>query len=357
MQLTDEEVSQIEQPIVAAKEAQRRQRQEEERIKQKQQFKSITTKKTISRRKFLERAVLGGGGLVALAVREFFNPSTEITPSNTKITPDTTITPSPSPKPISLEKFKFEVVTDNGITLDMVSIPGCSFKMGSPPGEKGRTNDESPQHTVNVPDFFMSRFEVTQEQYQQVMGKNPSYFNGDKHPVEKVPWNDAVEFCKKLSQKTGRTYRLPSEAEWEYACRAGTTTPFHFGNNITGDLANYDASMIFANEFKGELREETTPVGQFPPNSFGLYDMHGNVWEWCLDDWHSDYEDARTDGRSYLDNENDNLYQKQGNAILRGGSWNNTPGSCRSASRYFNGWRVGINGSLGFRVACVSGEF
>ncbi len=156
----------------------------------------------------------------------------------------------------------------------MVSIPGGSFKMGSPA-------NETPQHDVTVPAFFMGKFEVTQEQYQQVMGKNPSHCEGYKRPIEMVSCNDAVEFCKKLSQKTGRTYRLPSEAEWEYACRAGTTTPFHFGETITDELANYHASKTHASEPKGEYRKQTTPVGEFPPNAFGLYDMHGNVWEWC----------------------------------------------------------------------------
>ena len=156
-----------------------------------------------------------------------------------------------------------------------------------------------------------------------------------------------MEYCKKLSQKTRRTYRLPSEAEWEYACRAGTTTPFHFGNNITGDLANYDASMIFANEFKGELREETTPVGQFPPNSFGLYDMHGNVWEWCLDNWHDSYQGATTDGSAWIEaDDNENNHR-----VLRGGSWYSLPSDCRSANRYSYDSNLD-NYNIGLRVVC-----
>mgnify|MGYP001793934236 CR=1 FL=1 len=263
----------------------------------------------------------------------------------------------------------------SGIELEMVYIPDGTFIMGAPEDEEGSRDSERPQHEVTVPSFFMGKYPVTQAQLKAVaklpqvereLKEDPSSFKGDNRPVEQVSWYDAVEFCARLSNHTGREYRLPSEAEWEYACRAGTTTPFHFGETITTDLANYDGTDdkdgkwlgSYGRGPKGIYREETTPVGSFEvANDFGLYDMHGNVWEWCLDDWHSDYEDARTDGRSYLDNENDNLYQKQGNAILRGGSWNNTPGSCRSASRYFNGWRVGINGSLGFRVACVSGEF
>ena len=121
---------------------------------------------------------------------------------------------------------------------------------------------------------------------------NPSYFKGEKRPVEKVSWDEAVEFCKKLSQKTGKTYRLPSEAEWEYACRAGTTTPFYFGETITPDLVNYNGNYPYGSAPKGEYREQTTDVGKFPPNSFGLYDMHGNVWEWCEDVYNANYIDA-----------------------------------------------------------------
>jgi formylglycine-generating enzyme required for sulfatase activity/uncharacterized caspase-like protein len=237
----------------------------------------------------------------------------------------------------------------NGVTLEMVSIPAGSFKMGLPPGETGGSEYEGPQHTVNVPSFFMGKFEVTQEQYQQVMGENPSYFQGAKRPVEKVSWNDAVEFCKKLSQKTGRIYRLPSEAEWEYACRAGTTTLFHFGETITTELANYDGNYhTYASAPKGKYREQTTEVGIFPPNAFGLYDMHGNVWEWCADTWHHSYEGAPVDGKAWIDN--DKKYR-----VLRGGCWYNDPGYCRSAFRY-NELRDGLNLRIGFRVVCAFGR-
>jgi formylglycine-generating enzyme required for sulfatase activity len=133
----------------------------------------------------------------------------------------------------------------------------------------------------------MGKYEVTQAQYQAIMGNNPSNFKGEKRPVEQVSWNDAVKFCEELSKKTGRAYRLPSEAEWEYAARAGTDTPFHFGETITTDLANYNGNFTYASAPKGEYRKETTDVGIFPPNSFGLYDMCGNVWEWCLDKYHN----------------------------------------------------------------------
>ncbi|OBQ23974.1 MAG: peptidase C14 [Anabaena sp. WA113] len=232
----------------------------------------------------------------------------------------------------------------NNITLEMVQIPGGSFMMGSLESEKGRTQDESPQHQVNVPAFSMGKFVVTQEQYQQIMGNNPSSFSGAKRPVERVSWNNAVKFCQKLSQKTGREYRLPSEAEWEYACRAGTTTPFHFGETITTDLANYNGTYTYASEPKGKYLQQTTDVGSFPPNAFGLYDMHGNVWEWCQDDWHNNYIDAPKDGSGWT--------SRSGNTkLLRGGSWYSNPGNCRSAYRDSNSLDD-LSYNIGFRVVC-----
>ncbi|MFN7518836.1 MAG: SUMF1/EgtB/PvdO family nonheme iron enzyme [Dolichospermum sp.] len=236
----------------------------------------------------------------------------------------------------------------NNITLEMVQIPGGSFMMGSPASEKGRTQDESPQHQVNVPGFSMGKFVVTQEQYQQIMGNNPSGFSGAKRPVEQVSWNNAVDFCQKLSQQTGREYRLPSEAEWEYACRGGTTTPFHFWETITTELANYKGTYTYASEPKGKYLQKTTDVGSFPPNAFGLYDMHGNVWEWCQDDWHDNYIDAPKDGSVWTS-------RSGNNKVMRGGSWSNYPGYCRSAYRIYSGLD---NDSIlvGFRVVCVVGR-
>lgn len=236
----------------------------------------------------------------------------------------------------------FTQYLDNSVTLEMVLIPAGSFKMGSPPSENNRKSNEEPQHTLKMPTFFMSKFAITQEQYEQVMGNNPSELKGMKRPVEQVSWNDAVGFCKVLSQKTGRTYRLPSEAEWEYACRAGTAMPFHFGETITTDLANYNGERTYASGSKGENRQQTTEVGSFSPNAFGLYDMHGNVWEWCEDTWHDNYIGAPTDGSPWINN-NDTRY------LLRGGSWFDSPDVCRSANRHQD--PAGhVNNRYGFRV-------
>ncbi|HIK12223.1 MAG TPA: SUMF1/EgtB/PvdO family nonheme iron enzyme [Oscillatoriaceae cyanobacterium M33_DOE_052] len=232
----------------------------------------------------------------------------------------------------------------NGIFLDMVAIPGGKFQMGTPNSEPERSDAESPQHQVTVPSFYMAKYPITQAQYQAIMGQNPSHFKGSDLPVENVSWNNAIEFCQKLAQKTGQAYRLPSEAEWEYACRAGTTTPFHFGDTITTDLANYDGNQTYGNGPKGEYRQKTTPVGTFPPNAFGLYDMHGNVWEWCQDVWHENYDNAPTDGSAWETGGESNL------RVLRGGSWVNFPRNCRSGRRY---WDVLVDwlNYFGFRVA------
>ncbi|MFM6156880.1 MAG: formylglycine-generating enzyme family protein, partial [Sphaerospermopsis kisseleviana] len=229
---------------------------------------------------------------------------------------------------------QFTEQLNNEIKLEMVSIPGDTFMMGSPPQELERRNSESPQHTVTVQPFFMGKYQVTQAQWRFVaelpqvnreLNPDPANFKGDNRPVERVSWYDAVEFCTRLSNYTKRPYSLPSEAQWEYACRAGTTTPFHFGETITTDLANYDGDYIYGDGVKGVYRQETTEVGSFGvANNFGLYDMHGNVWEWCLDDWHDNYKGAPTDGSAWFD-ENTNLFDKSKPALLRGGSWDSNP--------------------------------
>jgi len=234
----------------------------------------------------------------------------------------------------------------NNITLEMVYIPGGSFLMGAPINEQGSSNDEYPQHPVSIKPFWMSKFPITQAQWQAMMGKNPSTFQGANRPVEQVSWHDAINFCQRLSEKTGQKYELPSEAQWEYACRAGTTTPFHFGQTITTQLANYDGNETYASEAKGVYRQQTTEVGRFSPNAFGLYDMHGNIGEWCADLWHDNYQNAPTDG---------SVWEKGGeNALrlIRGGSWNDTPDDCRSAYR---SWYTSTskNDLVSFRVIAM----
>jgi len=224
----------------------------------------------------------------------------------------------------------------SGVILEMVAIPGGTFLMGSPENEEGRYDSESPQHEVTVQPFYMSKYPITQNQYQAIMGKNPSRFKGGNRPVEKVSWYDAVEFCQKLSQKTGKNYKLPSESQWEYACRAGTTTLFHFGETITSELVNYKAPQ-------GKYRKQTTDVGSFFPNAFGLYDMHGNLWEWCQDVWHDNYEGAPTDSSAWESEEKSNV------RLLRGGSWSYHSWDCRCARRNCS-IAGGLNGNGGFRI-------
>ncbi|MGL5058671.1 MAG: SUMF1/EgtB/PvdO family nonheme iron enzyme [Microcoleus sp.] len=240
-----------------------------------------------------------------------------------------------------------------GIILDMVAIPGGSFLMGSPNTEAEREQDEGPLRTVNVAPFFMGKYQVTQAQWRAVSGlpkvkidlnPNPSKFQGDNLPVDRVNWYEAVEFCARLSQLTRRNYRLPSEAEWEYACRAGTKTPFYFGETVTPDLANYDGNYVYASGLKGIYRKKTIAVGSFPANNFGLYDMHGNVWEWCQDIWHDNYQGAPMDGTAWETGGDDNR------RLLRGGSWFDNTAHCRSAVRFGNAAGYSLNYG-GFRVA------
>ena len=260
------------------------------------------------------------------------------------------------------------------ITLEMVAIPGGTFTMGTEDEEIERLvkklrwegfRRERPQHEVTIKPFDLGKYPITQAQWKAIadrqdlkvekdLNHNPASSkdrsDSDRRPVEKVNWYDAVEFCARLSKLTGGEYRLPSEAEWEYACRAGTTTPFYFGETITGELANYCASNTYAEQAKGEYRPDTTPVGQFPPNAFGLYDMHGNVWEWCADTFHGNYDGAPTDGSVWVQNGNDN------SSPLRGGSWFDNPYYCRSACRLNYLRRDFGYYHVGFRVVCGAGR-
>ena len=234
--------------------------------------------------------------------------------------------------------------------LEMVKIPAGSFAMGTEETEvihfctEYGTNwfkNEMPQHRVNLQEFYLGKYPITQEQYQAIMGNNPSHFKDNpKNPVENVSWNDAQEFCQKLSEKTGKKYRLPSEAEWEYACRAGTETHYYFGDN-QGFLKEY----AWYGDNSGS---KPHPVGQKKPNDWGLYDMHGNVWEWCEDGGHENYENAPTDGTAWDEN-----HSVTNMRILRGGFWGHYPSDCRSAIRLLRD--IDIDADLrdfilGFRV-------
>jgi formylglycine-generating enzyme required for sulfatase activity len=284
-------------------------------------------------------------------------------------TPQPTPTPSPQPSPQptpapEIQPAAQPIATPERIVVpEMVRINGGTFTMGSFASEVGRAADrEGPQHRVTVSSFYMGKYPVTQKEYQEVMGTNPSNFKGDNLPVETVSWYDAVNYCNRLSQREGLTpaytingtnvtwnsnangYRLPTEAEWEYACRAGTTTPFSTGNNITTSQANYNGNYPYDNNAKGTYREKTTAVGSFSQNPWGLYDMHGNVYEWCWD-WYDAYKpDAQTDPRGA---------SSGSGRVIRGGGWfSNAPllrsayrGSNTPSSRYNNiGFRLVRNG-------------
>jgi formylglycine-generating enzyme required for sulfatase activity len=215
--------------------------------------------------------------------------------------------------------------------IKFVFIPAGEFQMGSPDGEAGRSSDEGPVHRVVIAQpFWLGQFEVTQAQWEAVMGANPSFFkNCPQCPVEGVSWDDCQEFIRRLNAKNdGNAYALPTEAEWEYACRAGTTGPFSFGATITPDQVNYDGNYPYGKAAKGVYRGKTIPVGSLNrPNAWGLHDMHGNVFEWCQDRYHENYNGAPTDGRAW-EQGSDN------GRVVRGGSWDDFAGDCRAANRF-----------------------
>jgi formylglycine-generating enzyme required for sulfatase activity len=233
----------------------------------------------------------------------------------------------------------------NGMNLEMVLIPSGTFMMGSLESEAGRNGDETlHQVTISKP-FYLGKYQVTQAQWQQVMGNNPSHFKGDKLlPVENVSWDETQAFCLKLKEITQAPFGIPTESQWEYACRAGTTTPYHFGNQLNGTQANCDGNVPYGTETKGPDLKKTTPVGKYPANAWGLYDMHGNVWEWCSD-WYGEHPTGSV---------TDPIGPATGSGrVRRGGGWRNDAVYCRSASRiwFVPSYRI-IN--LGFRVALSS---
>jgi formylglycine-generating enzyme required for sulfatase activity len=246
---------------------------------------------------------------------------------------EVSVAPTPTEEPITVPE----------LNLEMMPIPSGTFVMGSPSDEEGRDDVESPQTTVTITKpFWLGKTEVTQSQWKAVMGNSLSNFKGDDLPVENVSWNDAVAFCAKLNQEYGITlpsgyrYTLPTEAQWEYACRAGTTIRFYYGDDPSyrqlGKYAWYDDNSSY----------KTHPVGEKVPNGWGLYDMHGNVCEWCLDGYSDSYPGGNVTAEEAL--------QSGSARVLRGGSWFDSAGSCRSAVR----GRFRPDSSydyLGFRVA------
>ena len=263
-----------------------------------------------------------------------------------------------------------------GIFLPMLHIPPGRFLMGSPANEPGRYDDEGPQHEVQLKEFFLSQTPITQAQWRAVAKwqrrehedaelwpedldlhpveelEDSELFEGERRPVVNVSWHDAMAFCQRLRLRTGKNYTLPSEAQWEYACRAGTTTPFHFGDTISTKLANYNGNYVYGDGEKGEYRQQTTDVDSFPANPWGLHGMHGNVREWCADHWHDNYQEAPGDGGAWIDEEaNDNKITTK-SRLLRGGSWGSDPRDCRSAYRscVHPGFR---SYGVGLRVCCL----
>ncbi len=242
-----------------------------------------------------------------------------------------------------------------GVALDMLSLPGGIFLMGSKDTEFGRESHEEPQHEVTIEPFCISRYPISQKQWRAIatfdsvhrsLNRDPSNLKGDNQPVEQVSWHDAQEFCARLAKISNRDYRLPSEAEWEYACRAKTTTPFHFGEAIAPNLANFDGNYTYGLAPQGQYRHKTVPIGSFPfANAFGLCDMHGNVWEWCADPWHDNYHQAPCDGSVW------EVGGMENHRLLRGGSWYCLPSLCRSAQRHWDQADHGGSG-ISFRVAC-----
>ncbi|OQA91521.1 MAG: Serine/threonine-protein kinase pkn1 [Elusimicrobia bacterium ADurb.Bin231] len=242
---------------------------------------------------------------------------------------------------LPLEK-KVDIGSDANIV--MVFIPAGEFDMGSPLEELKRDKDEAQHHIKHTKPFYIGKFEVTQMQYRVIMNDNPSKFGGDNLPVENVNWYEAARFIKKLNDKTGLKFRLPTEAQWEYACRAGTTTAFNTGTTIDSDFANYDATAPYADGIIGKELKRTNKVGSYPPNAFGLHDMHGNVWEWCSDIYDDDYYKVTPafDPQGPQDDEG-------GDRVIRGGAWNEKAHKCRSADRNNRGPKTN-QPIIGFRL-------
>jgi formylglycine-generating enzyme required for sulfatase activity len=228
--------------------------------------------------------------------------------------------------------------------MEFVQIPGGVFTMGSPKSEFGHYQNEEPAHRVYIESFYLMSKPVTQRQWFELMSSKPFYFVGNDLPVDRVGWKEVQEFLRRLKGRDPQhDYRLPSEAEWEYACRAGSEMPFHTGATISTDQANFNGNYIFPQGVKGIYRAETTPVGSFSPNDWDVHDMHGNMREWCEDRFHPDYMGAPEDGRAWIDGEIELR-------VLKGGGWNDVPENCRAAFRTASDPDTASPGH-GFRVA------
>jgi formylglycine-generating enzyme required for sulfatase activity len=333
-----------------------------------------------NRRKFLQYLGYGGIGVITVGLFAVLRKNnTDSFPLETfsfetvKVDPEGNII-----KRETKQGTQFAVDLGDDVFWDMVKIPGGTFIMGSPETEARRRDNEA-QQEVTVNDFYIGKYEVTQEQWQAIMGNNPSYHDkGGKYPVEKVSWDDCQEFCEKISQKTGVSFTLPTEAQWEYACRSPLTPlnkgenypPFYYGETLSTDIANYNGKYVYGKGKKGIDRGKTTEVGSFPANGFGLYDMHGNVWEWCQDDYQKKYQANNNNFQQAVNKVNANvvmLVSASSNPIilnaqnsqfksLRGGSWGLIPDDCRSAYRFnylSREYRSYVNG---FRVVCLFGR-
>ncbi|WP_299487406.1 formylglycine-generating enzyme family protein [Acaryochloris sp. IP29b_bin.137] len=306
----------------------------------------------MKRRQFLEYAGAAGLSLVMAEQTSAF-VNTPVYPSDLSIVEFevTTVDHRGQVKQRQPHRAKYFADSINGTEfLRMVAVPSGHFRMGAIPTETQAHSYEFPRHQVKLPRFFLSQYPITQAQWAAVatlpkvkydLNPFPSYFQGKDRPVESVSWLEAVEFCDRISQQTGRPYQLPSEAQWEYACRAGTQTPFNTGETITSQLADYMGTTPYRAEAIGDYRQSTMAVGRLSANAFGLYDMHGNVWEWCADTWHANYRGAPRNGRAARTSQL---------RTIRGGSWLNAPAQIRSASR--SGYdQAALNRTIGFRVS------
>ena len=245
----------------------------------------------------------------------------------------------------------FREVLGEGQALTMLRLPAGRFLMGSPDQEAGRDWGEAPLREVEIQEFLMASTPFTRAQWQAVVGWEEARLGegeGDtsQRPVERIRWEEAMEFCRRLSLRKGRHYTLPSEAQWEYACRAGTTTPYAFGFRLTPELGNL---RLEGGEAGAVDPQHTTPVQRYPANAWGLHDMHGNVWEWCLDHWHADYHGAPNDGMAWIDAN----APASADRVVRGGAWSDPASDARSACRYRLPPQARDAAITGLRVVCL----